>query len=256
LWPRDREPTVQAVAILTTELAAAEGQQTVLDRDGVVLTLVGPGTATITHGDPAGVRIAVARGTLIADRRADAPSLIVSAAGTTTTTRDPRFAVRVQQGMVVFGAGDNARAIVERHQVELAPKPARPIESAPPPPKPVAAVEAKPAPKPAVPAEPTELPATLLEIKVEAKELYLRAEAALRIDDPEAARLLLLRILDEHPSSALVDPARYDLARIAFTKRDATTAMLYINQILQSGTDAAMRRAAEKLRDRIARESQ
>jgi hypothetical protein len=257
LWPREHE-SAPVITTTTTELAAPEGQQTVFDRDGVVLTLVGPGAATIVHGDPAGLRVTVTRGTLVADRRPDAPSLIVSAAGTTTTSRDPRFAVRVQQGMVVFGVGENARAIIERHELELAPTPPPPqptepsVEPAIPLPKP----NPKPTNPPAAPATAAvpALPPVFPEIKFEASELYARAEAALRVNDPDAARVLLLRVLDEHPGSRLVDPARYDLARIAFAKGDATTAMLYVRRILESGTDPAVRRAAEKLRDRIARE--
>jgi len=237
-----------------TELVAAADHQAVFDRNGVVLTLIGPGTASVTERRD-GIHVRVERGIVIADRTAGAPSVVFSAGTSTTTTRDPRFAVRVEPGMVVFGAGHEARTIVERHVITAAPPPTeRTID--PPAPAPVPrSTPASPAAKPAPeriqesPSGPPELPV----VQSSAADLYARAEAALRVRDPEQARTLFQRILDEHGADLLVDAARYDLALLALERDDRPAARHYAELIIASGRDPNLIVAATKLRDRIAK---
>lgn len=231
-------------ALAPTVLAASAGQRTVYDRGGVVLTLVGPGAATVTEGDPRGLHVRVVHGTLIADRSDGAPTVIVDAAGNTTTTRDARFAVRVQPGLVVFGAGDQARAMIERHEHAPPPRPA--TKPAPVPRR----IDVTPSTTPTSPR--ANEPSTLSEPSLDARELYMRAEAAMRVKDPTAARQLLQRLVSEHPEDSLVDAARYDLALIALGNGDSKTALDYTRQIID-GRDPILRAAATRLRARIER---
>ncbi len=260
-----------------TELVAAAGQQTISERGGVVLTLVGPGVAVVTEGDPRGLHVRVESGALVADRASTAPTIVLEAAGSTTTSRDARIAVRVQPGLVVFGAGEEARAILERHQLALPPRAPEPVVPPPdsvrpePPVPPPAVPEVEPPPvappaeavQPEPPAVPeVEPPPGVPEVepppvapRLAATELYARAEAALRAKDPSSARQLLQRILAEHPEHPLVDAARYDLALIALGAGDPELALGYARQIIDAGRDANLRAAARKLHERIQRET-
>ena len=258
-----RVPQGSVPASAPTELVAGAQQQAIFERDGVMLTLIGPGTATVEPRAGA-VHVRVERGTVVADRTATAPSVVFAAGTSTTTTRDAKFAVRVEPGMVVFGAGHEARAIVERHVITAAPAP-RPVAVPAPIKSPVESsvaspveptVKSRPAPPvaPAVtitdePAKPPELPI----LPSTAADLYARAEAALRVRDPEQARTLFQRILDEHGEDPLVDAARYDLALLALERDDRAAARHYAELIIASGRDPNLKTAAKKLRDRLAK---
>lgn len=264
LWPRSSPEPVPP-----TSLAAKAGERTVFARDGLTLTLIGPGAATIQPG--AVVRVDVTAGTVLGERTSDdAPTVELAAAGNTTTTRDAQFAIRVVQGTVVLGTGQRALAMIERETRELATPPApkapvAPIAPAPiaPPPTPPRVdrsspvepldrsppVERPPVTKPVdaiEPGEPEELPPIVV-VPLAAKELYARAEAALRVRDPMAAKRLLAQLLAEHPSDALVDAARYDLALIAISERDPAMARSYLQQLIDTARDPSLKSAARKL---------
>ena len=239
-----------------TELVAGVQQQAIFDRGGVVLTLIGPGAATVDRRAGT-VHVRVERGTVVADRRADAPSIVFSAGTSSTTTREARFAVRVERGMVVFGAGHEARAIVDRHVLAAEPRPApAPVPAPAPAPVPRAVstpVAPRAAPPPAKVATEPSMPPELPALESSAADLYARAEAALRVRDPAQARTLLQRILDEHGEDPLVDAARYDLALLALERDDRAAARQLAELIISSGRDPNLKIAARKLRDRIAR---
>ncbi|MEJ7601912.1 MAG: tetratricopeptide repeat protein [Kofleriaceae bacterium] len=247
--------TVTAITPDTAELVAAVDHTAILERRGIVLTLVGPGTASV-EDRPGGVHVRVSRGVLIADRTPDASSLTITAGTSTTTTRDARCAVRDEPGTVVFGAGHDARASVERHVLTLA-TPAR--VAVPPPvivPRPVTVPPPVIAPRPrppsiAAPAPPITKAPELVIPPSSASDLYARAEAALRVRDPAQARALLERLLDEHREDPLVDAARYDLALLALERKDTRAALQLSEQLITSARDPNLRRAARKLRDRI-----
>lgn len=260
------------VEIPSTELAAEPGQRTVFERDGVTLTLLGPARATVAGHHDGTVHVNIASGTLVADRTDNAPGLTLTAGSNTTVTHDRRFAVRVERGMVVLGAGEQAKEIVDRHALELTP--ASPAPVTPPPVAPVVTppvapvvtpppVDEQPAPRPRVVApqlrpeqhvesppevrEPTKLP----EVIFTATELYRRAEAALAIKDLSAARTLLEQLVRDYPKDPRVDAARYDLALIARAANDSARALALLDQILASGTDAGIRAAAKRLREQL-----
>lgn len=251
-----RVPPAVTTASAPTELVAIANHQAIFERDGVKLTLIGPGNATVEPRAGA-VHVRVTRGTVVADRTAAAPSVVFSAGTSTTTTRDATFAVRVEPGMVVFGAGHEARAIVERQVITAAPAvtpapapSADPIDA----PRKSAPASVRPAAPPAPrvtdePPAPPELPA----LPSSAADLYARAEAALRVRDPEQARALFQRILDEHGEDPLVDAARYDLALLALERDDRAAARHYAELIIASGRDPNLKLAATKLRDRLAK---
>lgn len=257
LWPRSSPE-----AIPPTSLAAKAGERTVFARDGLTLTLIGPGAATIQPG--AVVRVDVTAGTVLGERTSDdAPAVELAAAGNTTTTRDAQFAIRVVQGTVVLGTGQRALAMIERETHELATPPTpeapvAPLDPAPiaPPPAPApppversSSVERPPVTKPVdatKPVEPEELPPIVV-VPLAAKELYARAEAALRVRDPMAAKRLLAQLLAEHPTDALVDAARYDLALIAISERDPAMARSYLQQLIDTARDPSLKSAARKL---------
>ena len=257
-WWLARAPIAEDRA--ATELVATADQAAVLERRGIALTLVGPGTASVEERQGV-VHVRVERGILVADRTPDAPSLAIAAGTSTTVTRDARFAVRVEPGMVVFGAGPEARAIVERHALALA-KPAPVIASPRPSITPRPPVVSRPpaiAPRPTRPPRPAVEPPTaarapeLVVPPSSASDLYARAEAALRVRDPAQARALLERLLVEHPGASLVDAARYDLALLALERHDTRAALQLSEQLIASARDPNLKRAALKLRDRITR---
>jgi hypothetical protein len=240
----------------STELMAAAGQTTKLERDGATLTLVGPGAVSITPARDGTLGIRVARGTLLAERTDTAPALAIAAGSNTTVTRDRTFAVHVSPTTVVLGAGAAATQIIERYVVRE-PSPPPPIVTplAPEPPKPPAPPPAEPsAPRAAVPHVDTAAPTTpraapvLPEIRVEPGELYHRAEVALQAHDASAARDLLERLLREYPDHTLVDAARYDLALIALAAGERDQARTLLDEIIERGRDAAVRTAAKTLR--------
>ena len=256
------------IEIPATELAAEPGQRTVFERDGVTLTLFGPAAATVAGHPDGTVHVAIASGTVVADRLDDAPALTFTAGSNTTVTHDRKFAIRVEQGMVVLGAGEQAKEIVDRHVHQLAP-PAAPPVTAPPvtappitpppvePPAPVAPV-GPPSPRPRIvvpspeppvetPPEPTPIPT----IVFSATELYRRAEAALAIKDPKGARDFLEQLLRDYPTDPRVDAARYDLALLARAANDLPRARALLDTILTSGTDDGVRAAAKRLRDQL-----
>lgn len=293
VWPRSKSPDARP----PTTLAAKAGERTVFAHDGLTLTLIGPGAATVQPG-PVALRVEVTAGTVLGERTSDdAPTVELAAAGNTTTTRDAQFAIRVVQGTVVLGTGPRALAMIERETHELAtpnqrepePKvaPIAPAPIAPPiePPRmnrstsvtPVPPVEpprvdrslappvapridrspstppverpvTKPVERPPVtkPVTPSELPPIVV-IPLAAKELYARAEASLRVRDPMAAKRLLAQLLAEHPSDALVDAARYDLALIAISERDPAMARSYLQQVIDTARDPSLKNAARKL---------
>lgn len=271
--------TRRPAPLAATELVAGAGHRTVYDRDGVVLTLLGPGAATVAaDGGDDVVHVRVARGTLIADRAEAAPAVAITAGGNTTITRDPRFAVRVEPTTVVLGTGQRAREIVERHELVVAG--ATPAEATTAPTN--AAAPAEPAPVPSVvppvpapepsnnpvrlrargalprvdplpasddPASPPSAPRTITlpDISLDAPELYRRAEAALAVRDPAGARALLERILHEHPDDELVAAARYDLALLARADGDLAGARALLEQVLATSPSRDLRAAAARL---------
>ncbi len=259
VWPRSKSLD----AMPPTTLAAKAGERAVFARDGLTLTLIGPGAATVQPG-PDALRVEVSAGTVLGERTSDdAPTVELAAAGNTTTTRDAQFAIRVVHGTVVLGTGQRALAMVERETHELAtpnqpeprePRvPVAPIDPAPSEPprdrSPSVAprrppVERPPVTKPVDP--PAELPPIVV-IPLAAKELYARAEASLRVRDPMAAKRLLAQLLAEHPSDVLVDAARYDLALIAISERDSAMARTYLQQVIDTARDPSLKNAARKL---------
>lgn len=86
-----------------------------------------------------------------------------------------------------------------------------------------------------------------------AAALYAQAEAALARHDASRACALLERVVKEYPGSALVDPARYDLALLAHSAGDDAKAVALVEEVLATGTNANVRAAAERLRERLAR---
>lgn len=254
-------------AIPATELSAAPGQRTVFDRDGVTLTLLGPASASVAGDRDGTVHVRIINGTVVADRTAAAPGLTIIAGGNTTVTHDRRFAVRVEPAMVVLGAGDRAREIVERHGFELGPAAPPPSPLSTPVPS-VPAIAPEPAPTPPPSSSPTRAPRIAAEppaaesstereppklpvIIVSAAELYRRAEASLAIRDPQGARTLLEQLIRDYPTDPRVDAARYDLALLARAGGDRPHALVLLDQILSAGTDADVQRAARRLRDQI-----
>lgn len=269
LWPRSPSPE----AVPPTSLAAKAGERTVFARDGLTLTLIGPGSATVQPGPV--TRVEVTAGTVLGERTSDdAPAVELAAAGNTTTTRDAQFAIRVVQGTVVLGTGQRALAMIERETHELATPPTTPILPTPLAPEvPVAPLDPAPIAPPVAPSPvppridrsppverppvskpvdatkpggPEELPPIVV-VPLAAKELYARAEAALRVRDPMAAKRLLAQLLAEHPTDALVDAARYDLALIAISERDPAMARRYLTQVIDTARDPSLKSAARKL---------
>jgi len=246
---------------------AEAGQTTKLERDGATLTLVGPGAVSITPQRDGTLGIRVARGTLLAERTDDAPALAIAAGANTTVTRDRTFAVHVSPTTVVLGAGAAATQIMERYVVRAASssptvEPIEPIEPiAPAPPAPAVPQTNAPRTAPrsdkpmataaAVDGDAPRAAPVLPEIRIEAAELYRRAEVALKVHDASGARELLERLLHEYPDHALVDAARYDLALIALASGDRATARTHLDEIIRSGRDAAVRTAATTLRAKI-----
>ncbi len=262
VWPRSKS----LEAMPPTTLAARAGERTVFARDGLTLTLIGPGAATVQPG-PSAIRVEVTAGTVIGERTSeDGPSVELAAAGNTTTTRDAQFAIRVVQGTVVLGTGQRALAMIERETHELAkpephvaPEPAAPLDPGPITPLPTLDRTAtppvldRPAPRPITPpppdtkpVAPPELPPIVV-VPLAAKELYARAEASLHVRDPMAAKRLLAQLLAEHPTDALVDAARYDLALIAISERDSAMARSYLEQVIDTARDPSLKSAARKL---------
>jgi len=233
----------------------------VFERDGVVLTLVGPSVATV-HREANLVRVSVTKGLLVADRTPSAPALAVDAGDNHVVSRDARFAVRVEPTMVVLGAGEQARQIVERHAIDLG---ALPLDSVPMP--------------STAPTSPTESPQTtsaksnatsttsaksnvrlnsddstkrtppkLPDLRLDAAELYKRAEAALAVRDSSGAREFLERLLREYPTDSRVDAARYDLALIARSNSQHQRALELLDALIATGTDENLVGAARRLR--------
>ncbi len=259
------------IASESTTLSAATGQRTVFVRDGVTFTLVGPSVATIQREADL-VRVTVTKGLVVADRTPTAPALAIDAGDNHVVSRDARFAVRVEPSMVVLGAGEQARQIVERHALDMGAPPlaepsasapttgearvdAAPLESAPPKPatttRPETAAKIGMSPGSAIVARApdTERRApTLVEIRVDAAELYKRAEAALAIRDPAGARELLERLLAEYPTDSRVDAARYDLALIARSFGQRQRALELLDALIANGTDENLKAAARRLR--------
>jgi len=256
LWLR---PGHEPARDQATELVAEAGQTTKLERDGATLTLIGPGAVSITPQRDGTLGIRVTRGTLLAERTDSAPALAIAAGSNTTVTRDRTFAVHVSPTTVVLGAGAAATQIIERHVVR---------EPAPPPPPMITPLAPEPPPRPApapAPAEPsaprasaprvdTTAPPTpraapvLPEIRVEAPELYHRAEVAMQAHDASTARDLLERLLREYPDHTLGDAARYDLALIALAAGERDKARTLLDEIILRGRDTAVRSAAKTLR--------
>ena len=244
-----------------TALSASAGQRTVFERDGIVLTLVGPSVATV-HREANLVRVTVTKGLVVADRTPSAPALAVDAGDNHVVSRDARFAVRVEPTMVVLGAGEQARQIVERHAIDLG---ALPLDSVPMP--------------STAPTSPTESPQTtsaksnatsttsaksnvrlnsddstkrtppkLPDLRLDAAELYKRAEAALAVRDSSGAREFLERLLREYPTDSRVDAARYDLALIARSNSQHQRALELLDALIATGTDENLVGAARRLR--------
>ena len=225
-----------------TTLSAAAGQRTVFERDGIVLTLVGPSIATV-HREPDVVRVGVIKGLVVTDRAAAAPALAIDAGDNHVVSRDARFAVRVEPTMVVLGAGEQARQIVERHALEMgaAPVDPAPVVQAPP------HMTRAPAGR-ANQGSPERRPPTLPDLRMDAAELYKRAEAALAIRDPASAREHLERLIAEYPADPRVDAARYDLALIARSNGQHQRARELLDQLIATGADENLTAAARRLR--------
>lgn len=123
----------------------------------------------------------------------------------------------------------------------VSPPPAAPAPPASPSPKAVARAPVSASP---------EVPGERLQLSAEA--LYRQAEAALRDGDRPLARERLELILRWYPSDPSVEPALYDLARIAYEEGDTTGAKDAVERLLARGQDVAMREAASYLRCRLA----
>lgn len=243
-------------------LSAGAGQHTVFERDGLTLTLVGPSLARLTR-EPDAVRVNVTRGLLVADRAPNAPALAVDAGDNHVVSRDARFAVRVEPTMVVLGAGEQARQIVERHAIDMGalplPEPASSTLSPPPtstspttnsPTTNSQMTPETPKAKPRVATTPDaeRRPPASPDVHMDAAELYKRAEAALAIRDPATARDFLERLLAEYPTDARVDAARYDLALIARSFGLRQRALELLDALIANGTDENLKAAARRLR--------
>jgi hypothetical protein len=260
--------TPPPLADVPTTLSAASGQRSVLVRDGVTLSLHGPGSVTVTREANGQLAVRVEGGLLVAERTAVAPAIAYTAGANHVVSRDRIFAVHVEPAMIVLGAGDEATQIVDRYALDVAASPIPPAgtpEATPEPPPPTpptdapvrkmvtsdAPPHATRAPDPRTPTDPRE-PPKLVEIPVDAAELYKRAEAALAVRDPDTARDQLQRLLREFPSDTRADAARYDLALLARAAGDRAIALDLLDTIIKTGTDANLRAAARKLRDSIA----
>jgi hypothetical protein len=273
-------PTTPTLSSLpATELVAVAGQTTTFDRVGISLTLFGPAAATVDTVD-ANVRVQVARGTLLAERADDAPPLSIVAGESTTVSRDRRFAVHVSPSMVVMGSDERATQIIEHHAPVTVPVPdsdqvASPSPSPSPTPMPMPSPSptptlnptpkptSKPTPppepaphpslarSPAPEAEPTPEPTPMPELKLDAVELYRRAETSLAIRDPLTARKHLEQLLAEYPAHPLVDAARYDLALLARTYGERARALQLLEHIRTRGKDTNVRAAAARLEQQI-----
>ena len=90
--------------------------------------------------------------------------------------------------------------------------------------------------------------------KVEADELYRRAESALAVSDRASARDNLERLLVDFPASPLMDAARYDLALIAVAEHDDARAVLQLDELVASGRDSNIVAAARRLRHVVMRD--
>lgn len=89
------------------------------------------------------------------------------------------------------------------------------------------------------------------ELKLDAVELYRRAETSLAIHDPITARTLLEQLLREFPDHTLVDAARYDLALMARTYGERERALELLATIRTSGRDRNVRAAAARLEQQL-----
>lgn len=127
-----------------------------------------------------------------------------------------------------------------------------PLPAIPPPvpaPAPLASPKPKAPARPLVSASPEARPAEGPPLSAEA--LYRQAEAALRDGDRPGARERLELILRWYPSDPSVEPALYDLARIAYEEGDTSKAQDAVERLLARGHDVAMREAASYLRCRL-----
>lgn len=87
----------------------------------------------------------------------------------------------------------------------------------------------------------------------DAATLYGDAEAAMRAHDLEAAAQRLAQLVEEQPSSSLVDLALYELAELATRRADHARAHVWLVRLEQHGARPALREPAAYLRCRNAR---
>jgi hypothetical protein len=256
-----RPATATVDELAPTALVAGAGEHAIVERDGLALTLVGPGAATVARVEDA-IRVRVIQGTLVAERRSEAaPSLALEAGGNTTISRDSKLAVHVAPATVVLGTGAQADQILERYTFKPTTpvSPVVPPPASPPPAEPRLETRAArkvvpvlPVPAPDVPREDdVVVKPEPVETALDAATLYRHAEVALASRDPDGARELLERLLREHPNHALVDAARYDLALIARGRNDLARALELLAQIRTTGKDKNLRAAAARLEQQL-----
>jgi len=74
--------------------------------------------------------------------------------------------------------------------------------------------------------------------------LYQSAEAAMRAHDSARAEQELTRVVTEFPTDELADTALYELARLAFTRGDATATREHLDALQARGSGRYLEQAA------------
>jgi len=95
---------------------------------------------------------------------------------------------------------------------------------------PAAAPQPTPAPAP-LPSTPPPVPSTPPPLPITANDLYRAAETALGAGDLALASRALDRLVTEFPSSALLDQAHYEAARIAYKQRSWAVARRHLERL-------------------------
>lgn len=266
LWLVVRAASTPRDGATTVPMIATPGHPATIERAGLTLVLHGPGIAMVRERDAA-LSVVVIGGTLVAERHSGSRALAIEAGGNATLTRDARVAVHVEPGLVVLGAGERSKVIVERFASDAvgAATVAPPAAVSPPPdaaaPPPTTTAASPPPRRIRPPARSNELaPAVAADADeadddeadahavVDARALYHDAEVALSAHDRAAARRLLEQLLRDFPRDKLVDAARFDLALIANADGDHARAGALLDELIAGAADPNVRDAAKRLR--------
>lgn len=255
LWSTaDRAPTTAAkpvgvgapVAPVTTsppmlqpasqhfEVAANDTMRARLD-DRTYVVLRGPASLTVSAREPV-LELALARGRLeVTHTPVAGASIQVILPGDVHTEGGSRFAVHVSanEREVLVAAGE-VRVVANNKTLLLGDAESwrsSTVEKR----KKVVAVAPPRPPKPAL---------------VTAETLYGRAEAAMRKNDHESARRLLMTVVGDHASDPLAHTARYELARLSAIAGRPASAEQHITALL-NGPVGPQTESARALRCRV-----